>query len=270
MRCDEARALLWPPERPVKASPDILAARRHLEECEACRDYLAQERVLLEAYRTARNVKAPPAVRERIFDALARERTAFRPVPRREPRRRSAGRAPFVMAGTALAAILALLLFRSPTPSPDPTPPRGLESYQSAAFVEDFLRRAVQAEHVETSDPDEVARFLARELGLPASVALPLPGFELNGAEVCIVEGVRGAVILYKQDGKVLYHYLIPRRAGEARRPALSEAHPPDWPGRLPVPAVVTWDSEELHQALVSDLAPDALLGIAERMANQG
>lgn len=139
-----------------------------------------------------------------------------------------------------------------------------------SAFVEDFLRRAVQAEHIETSDPGEVARFLVRELGVATPLPVPIRNFELTGAEVCIVEGVRGAVVLYKQDGRILYHYLIPQQREASAEPRISTVRPPEWSGQAGFPSVVTWGSEQIQQALVGDLPPDELLAMARSLATQG
>lgn len=265
MRCDQARELLWPPEEPKLADQDVLEAREHVETCEGCRDYLAQDAALVAALRRAREVHAPAEVRERIFDALARERTA---AESRRPQSR-------MLLALSVAAILALvmipgfgLLMWGAGSGGDPPQPVAVAA--EAGFVEDFLRRAVQAEHIETSDPAEVARFLARELGLAEPLPTDFAAFDLAGAEVCIVEGVRGAVVIYKRNGKVLYHYLIPKQADDPQSPSLSTARPPDWAGQVESPSVVTWASREVQQALVSDIAPDELLELARRLATQG
>lgn len=268
MKCDRARQLLWPPEEPRLASSGVLEARRHVESCEACRDYLAQDAIILAALRRAREVRAPAGVRERIFDALAQERMATEAGTTRKRRWR-------LVAALSTAALLALVsvpsvvLFVTDSRS-GPSLPAETEVATNAAFVEDFLRRAVQAEHIETSDPGEVAEFLARELGLQDPEPLTLARYDLAGAEICIVEGVRGAVVVYKQDGKALYHYLIPKAGGEATAPALASARPPEWSGIAEVPAVVTWATTEVQQALVSDMPPEELLSLAREVARQG
>ena len=62
-----------------------------------------------------------------------------------------------------------------------------------AAFVEDYLRTAVSQEHIETSDPEEIVRFLQREMGVLIR-PLDREGLELARAENCLIEGRRGAV----------------------------------------------------------------------------
>ena len=273
MSCDEARELLWPPEAPRLAEGRVLDARRHVESCASCRDYLAQDVRLLEALRGARQIQAPVAVRERVFDALARERAGSGPErsSSRERGHGNTGRLGLWPRGIiASAAVLVVTLFMIGDRYFDSG--GGVQESDSAmsdvssAFVEDFLRRAVQAEHIETSDPLEVAQFLARELGTPFGSPVDFPEFDLEGAEVCIVEGLRGAVVIYKQNGRALYHYLIPRTGGAETDPELSSAVPPDWSGEASYPSVVTWRTQDLDQALVSDLPPEELMEVAKAL----
>lgn len=273
MNCAEAREFLWPPEEPRMVDQRVLEAREHLDRCESCRDYLSLDTALLKAFRSVPPLRAPANVRERIFDALARERTAQAWVPREREvptRHRRGAAATFLF----LAALLVLSFvslrgfIHGPLEDRDLAGP-GWSAANGGAFVEDFLRRAVQEEHIGTSDPAEAARFLTRQLGIPLSLPVALPGFDLSGVEVCIVEGVRGAVVMYKRDGQVLYHYLVPRARGTAQEPALSSATPPGWSGQ-PYPSVVIWGSEEVQQALVSDMPPEQLMEMAQALTGQG
>lgn len=273
MNCAEARELLWPPEEPKMVDERILEARVHLDHCESCRDYLGLDEALLRAFRAVPPVRAPAVVRERIFDALARERTG--PARQDLMREKRTGQPLGLGATFLLLAALLVLSFVSirgfidrPRQDWELSSP-GTGSADGGAFVEDFLRRAVQAEHIGTSDPEEAARFLTRQLGIALTLPMPFPGFDLSGVEVCIVEGVRGAVVMYKRDGQVLYHYLVPRSQESVRAPALSQATPPGWSGQ-PYPSVVVWGSRGVQQALVGDLPPDQLLEIARALTGQG
>ena len=126
--------------------------------------------------------------------------------------------------------------------------------------MEDYLRRAVGQDHIETSDPDEVGRFLARELGMELGPIL-VEGLELESAEICLLEGRRGAMIVYKKDGASVAHYLVPREGTPARAPALTRRD-----GSVDMP-VVTWSSPAVEQALVGELSSEALLTIARQGA---
>jgi hypothetical protein len=125
-------------------------------------------------------------------------------------------------------------------------------------FVEDYLRRAVGQDHIETDDPAEVQRFLERELGLRFD-PLQIAGLKLERAEICLLEGRRGAMIVYKSDGALVSHYVVPRNNVVARAPALSTRR--DGPAAdMPV---VTWATSNAEQALVGELSSDQLLAIA-------
>ncbi len=275
MRCDEARALLWPPEEPKVVGSRILEARRHVEACEGCRDYLAMDAALVERFRRAREIQAPPEVRERIFDALARERVADHASPPSrvsgKEQRKGLHSLPAALASVAVVFFVVMFTVSGPFSNlgGDADEPGALVRESGRVFVEDFLRRAVQAEHIQTSDPSEVARFLTRELGTPVGTPLSFPGFDLAGAEVCIVEGARGAVVLYKQGGRILYHYIIPNDTRGETDPAVSDAIPPRWSGERSYPSVVTWRAGGLDQALVSDLPRDELLAVARGITDE-
>ena len=87
MNCSQARQALWPPEKPRLAGAEVLQARQHVQGCTACESYFAQDRSLLDAYDRASQERAPQDLRERVFDALARERSRSR-VEEVETRRR--------------------------------------------------------------------------------------------------------------------------------------------------------------------------------------
>lgn len=127
-------------------------------------------------------------------------------------------------------------------------------------FVEDYLRRAVGQDHIETSNPAEVTRFLERELGLRFD-PIRLAGLDLARAEICLLEGRRGAMIVYKKDGAEVAHYLVPREDAPEREPALSTKGRAD-SGEMPV---VTWATPNIEQALVGEVGAEELLRIAWR-----
>jgi len=266
MNCSDARVGLWPPERPRLVGGEVAAARRHVSDCGACGAYFAQDRALLDLYDRARRVPAPLDVRERVFDALARarwgthrDRLSAGEQPRSEEPRSTAravrhhlrrlGTLP-----TAVAAVLALVLVSEFRPIAKTS------GYDSDMFVEDYLRRAVGQDHIETANPAEVTRFLERELGLRIE-PIRSAGLDLQRAEICLLEGRRGAMIVYKQNGVQVAHYLIPRDDAEARAPALS-GRPRLDAGDMPV---VTWATPRVEQALVGEVGAEQLLQMAGR-----
>ena len=272
MRCPEARAILWPPEQPRLAQEAVLEARAHLASCSECTAWFRQDRVLLGAYTRLAAEGAPDEVRERVFDALARARATTRsthrddateslpgpPGEERPPRRRRLA-APFLVGSGMVAALLAALIL---VPA-DGTPERAAAG---EVFVEDHLRRTVGEEHILTSDPAAVRTFLARELGVTVAV-LSQAGLELEGAEICLLEGERGAVIIYRMGDARISHYLVPRMEAEVRAPRLSDASSVAPGGLLPV---VTWSSPRVEQALVGELPADELLRIARAGRGDG
>ena len=270
MDCTQARALLWPPERPRLAGDDVVGARTHVEGCEHCGEYLAQDRSLLDLYDRARRVSAPVSVRESVFRAIAGQRLGTREAEghgttsatlttlRAFPRRFAAWPATFAVVAVA-AVIVAVFVtdFASPPVSNVEAPD---------VFVEDYLRRAVGQDHIETSDPAEVTRFLQRELGLRVQ-PLRHAGLDLERAEICLLEGRRGAMIVYKKDGAIVSHYLVPREDAQERQPALSESSGGDATLDMPV---VTWASTRLEQALVGEVDSALLMALAQEGADVG
>lgn len=241
MNCATAREIVWPPERPQLVEGDVLAARRHLESCPDCQDYLSTDEALTRLY--AQGAAEPsPALRERVFERLATWRTRRVAV---ESERRS--RRPRVTRLAAAALVLlasAAIAFATLRPEPQ----------QSTFGVEDFIRRAVSEDRITTSDPEAVARFLAHELGQPAR-PLTTAALVVISAEICLVDGIRGAMIQYEHNGRIVWHYLMPQRSSQAPRPA-TEA-------RTLGPAMVTWAAAAFEQALLADLPPDTLLSLA-------
>jgi hypothetical protein len=278
MDCSEARAGLWPPERPRLVGDDVAAARAHVRECENCGAYFEQDRKLLDLYDRARRVSTPIAVRERVFDALARARWGIRrrktgedEEERSERYGHGSGEYGTRIAGasrwlgrtllrrgawpTAMVAALALVIVAEFRPGGQAS------ADDPAMFVEDYLRRAVGQDHIDTNDPAEVTRFLQRELGMRVE-PIRLSGLDIASVEICLLEGRRGAMIVYDKDGAEVTHYLVPREDAELRAPALSD--PGQGESTLDMP-VVTWSTPRIEQALVGEVDSKQLLEMASR-----
>jgi len=287
MDCSNARATLWPPEKPRLVGGDVAKARSHVSDCEVCGDYFAQDRELLEVYDRARRVRAPSDVRERVFDALAGARWDTR---RGNPDRSADSGVPSEAIGDATseaestveaeslaatlgligrsylqrfgawpiaaAAILALVIITNMGTAPS--------AEDANVFVEDYLRRAVGQDFIETNDPAEVTRFLQRELGLSFD-PIRLAGLDLTRAEICLLEGRRGAMIVYETDGAEVSHYVVPRDDATRRAPALS-TRAGSTATEMPV---VTWATPNVEQALVGEVGADQLLRIAGRGSSE-
>ena len=252
MDCLSAREELWPPERLRLHESEVEAARAHVDSCRSCRLYFEQDRALLDLYARVRSSPAPRELRESVFDALAharleREQSAL---DRGAKLRRRRG----MMAGAAaLAASLAVLAVGMPDRAEAPSVD------DPGLFAEDYLRRAVREDHIVTSDPHEVSRFVQRELGMNLA-PLQLAGLELESAEVCLIRGRRGAMIVYKSADGPVSHYLIPFEGAGTRDPAIADYGDAAAPAPMPV---VTWSTPHLEQALVGEIEAEELLRIA-------
>jgi anti-sigma factor RsiW len=228
-----------------------------VDACSACAEYFAQDRALLDTYAQLGQITAPLGVRQRVFDTLAQARLQERASPGRPPADGIRPSAWLYRASWPLmAATLAVLAWGWQGRAAGP--PEGAQS--GAVFVEDYLRRAVGEDHIVSSDPAEIQRFLARELGMKLG-PIRAVGLELERAEICLLEGRRGAMIVYKKDGVTVSHYLVPRDDARPRDPRVSDSKGEDEGGALPV---VTWSTPALEQALVGALDSRQLLALAE------
>jgi len=276
MECWDVRRGLWPPERPRLAGDWVVKARKHVEACPACQEYFAQDRRLLAAYDRLRGIEAPPHVKEKVLAMLAAESSATESSlgsgargpgsgtsDRRtgEPERRSRTARRVAVAGFAVAAGLAALFVVGDFGDDASGGPLASSGDHSSMYVEDYLRRAVSQHRITTSDPAEVERFLSQELGVRLT-PLQIVGLELTGAEICLLEGLRGAMIRYRTDGETVTHYMLPREDAARRAPTLSVASAEEALGESP-PAVVVWADGRTEQALVAPLPPERLLGLA-------
>lgn len=279
MDCSEARAGLWPPERPKLVGDEVARARAHVAACLECSEYFELDRSLLDLYDRARDVAAPITVRERVFDAIAGARwwghrgevaeAAASPADATDGNERGAGgsrrhsthlltslREQLVRYGawpTAVAAVLVVFLIQGRANE------RRAAVERSDVFVEDYLRRAVGEDRIVSNDPGAVTKFLERELGMRVE-PLRLAGFDLSRAEICLLEGRRGAMIVYQQDDKEVTHYVVPRDDAVERRPALSTTENRTTGVETPV---VTWSTPDVEQALVGEVAAELLLALA-------
>lgn len=255
MNCERARRVLWPPQKPRLADVDVVAAREHVRVCGKCRTHLEIDEYLGEL--RAGLVESAPRreVRERVFESVARARTSARagndgqtaPGTVREPshRRRTALTIAFV------AAVSAVPFVHDTAGDPARTS-------AANAFVEDYMRLAVREDHVVTTDPAVVRQFILRELGAHVE-PLAEDGFAIAGAEVCLLDGHRGAVIRYQTELGMVTYYVIPVRGIEPRRPGIAER---PGGGRT---NVVTWADRGMERALVGPLPADSLLDLAKR-----
>ena len=238
--CEEARAVLWPLDRPREVREGERAARAHLDECSACRAFFERDASISRALRAHDLETRPPdALRERVLAAVRRE------TPRRPSfgsRRRGGWRTiPWVAA--AAVAGLTFGLSRSGTTSPN-------------MYAQDFLSRAVEADAVVGPDAQAVSSFFMRELGVPIA-PVSLASAPMSRAMICLIDGERAALVEYEVDGYTLAHYRVPRvdgRVARAAAPTMSEENGV---------CVYRWTDERFQHALVSDMPEARLLAVA-------
>jgi anti-sigma factor RsiW len=133
--------------------------------------------------------------------------------------------------------------------------PGSADGQLGAAFVDDYMRLAVREDHIVTSDSAEVRRFLMRELGTMVA-PLSAPGFIIEGAEVCLLRGRRGAMIRYRTDAGPVSYYMVPGASVRGRLPTINTTSSNGT-------TLVTWVSGHTERALVGPLPAADLLAIA-------
>jgi anti-sigma factor RsiW len=249
MSCGQARRLLWPDGGPREASADIVAAREHASDCEACTEFFRDMQRMSEQFgRHAPRPAAPPEVRERLFKAIAQARSA-RPAPPRDARLRQ-----MTVAGVAALLIVALSWLSYLAVQDRSAPGDAI-----GAIVEDRLR-SQQGVGLTSSDSLQVAQWLAERL--PFAVQVPIfPDARLVGARLLVDNRRSGAVVEYTVQGLVLTYYILPESgAGFPRQINL---------GSRNGYRVASWHDAGLTHALVATLPGSKLIEYARYCMHQ-
>ena len=251
--CGRTRRLLWPDAGPRAASAEVIEAKEHLSACASCQRFLADMRAVAEVAAAAPAATVPAAFRERLFDALARRRTAV-PTPARWRRRSSA---PIVAAASIILLALAvagLLRQRSaPIRSPDVL----------SALADDHAHTLADT-HIASTDQATVARWFSTRV--PFVVTVPvLPGMAIREARIVMADGRASAVVVYAVHSDVLSYFIVPTGADRPR-----DAGPPRF-----VHAsrhgyqVVSWYEPGLLHAMVGNVSPSQLERLARHCVEQ-
>lgn len=245
--CEEVQEALWPLDRPRPHTAERASALEHLSECAECQGFFDRDKRvdrLLERVGLAGT--APGALRESVFDALARERAlrgtaAQVPGPRRHATP-SAVRAA-VAAIVLIGAIGGIRAIGGPANAPG-----------ESEYVKDFMSRAVEEDVVERPDPQAVSRFFMRELGMGITPVV-FEEARLSRAMICLIRGERAAMVEYIVNGTTVAHYRIPVAEGtpEAKMSLASESGV----------QMARWTDGEFEHALVSELSVESLGAIA-------
>lgn len=249
--CDEVQELLWPMDRPREYVEGEEKARSHLEACPACQAFFRRDAEITEALRRqGLQAHAPKDLRERVFDALARER-ALRPGPRTR-RSTPVWLSRLLPVGAAAALGLALGIGTMGTRG-DEAPTR--IGAADGAYVQDFLSRAVEVDVVEFPEPEAVTAFFMRELGVRVEPVAFEAG-RMSRVMICLIEGERAAMVEYEMGSRTVAHYLLPVGAEVANRSDVRS-------GSEAGVQVVSWSDDRFEHALVSDLPADDLTELA-------
>jgi anti-sigma factor RsiW len=251
--CGRARRILWPAGEPRVATPEVIAAQQHLATCDDCRAFLDEmRRISTTLSSLAPRDTAPADVRERLFTALARERSGVARF------RSSASRAVRWAAAVSVAALLVggVALLRVTTRR------SGAEAV-AAMVVNEHVRSGDEA-RLSAGDAEVVTRWLAPQVSFAVHVP-SLPNADLRGARVVSIDGRRAAVIEYAVRGTAVSYFVIP----EPDRPGT-----PGEPPRLGLTSragyrLVTWHEPGLLHAMVGDLPNAELASLARACIEQ-
>ncbi len=255
MKCGAARRIAWPDGAPRAVDEAVASAAEHIDECPACRKFVADMREVAERLSASRqHVSAPREVRERLFAALSRVRSeSDRTLVRRATS--------FRFAGVAAIALMALMMAVWRFSSPHSTP----QSEVAPALADDHSRE-LQSDGIASDRVSDVTHWLASRVGFAVHAASFANG-RLVGARVADVNGHRGAVLLYRVDGQAVSYYIFPTPGtgtGEwrLRQPGVNVS---SWNGFH----VAAWEEPGLTHALVGDLPAARLMVLAHECIAQ-
>jgi len=249
MGCGRTRRLLWPEAGPREATAEVVAAREHAAGCEACRRFLDDMGQIGERIgRIALRPTAPAEVRDRLFKAIARARTAPGGPPRATRLRQMfiAGVAALLFVGLSW---LGYVTIRGESGATD----------ELGSIVEDQLRSQKGA-GLASSDSLQVAQWLGERL--PFAVQVPIfPEARLTGARLLVYNRQAGAVVEYLAQSRVLTYYVLPGGGGGfARQVQLASRD-----GYR----VASWHAAGLTHALVGTLPGPKLVEFARYCMHQ-
>jgi anti-sigma factor RsiW len=117
--------------------------------------------------------------------------------------------------------------------------------------------RAARGDGLVSTDSISVSRWLAARL--PFAMEVPqLPGLQIRGARLCLMNGRRGGVVEYSSEGRPVSYFVVPDE-DPVERPSTGDLLSAVRAGYH----VVTWREPGLVHALVGDLPEATLVGLA-------
>lgn len=256
-RCEQVLERLWPPTEPGGLeTPELVAAREHLEGCTACQAFLCRDENLgrrlreLDAVGSASLPEACRVELQQLLKSDSVDSEADSEVTSIQSRRRI--RRPAWTEVAAAAAAIALI-------AGGLTISRSIEApLTDGAFTTDFIHTALPGTASGDVAPTQVAAFYAEQFGERMDPARLLDA-RVTRVTVCEVQGNRGAMVEYELGGERLVYYQLPL---DGRR-APSHLHTGQV-GRL---NVARWGDDRSEHVLVSSLPIENLEEYAlERM----
>lgn len=256
VRCEQALERLWPLTEPGGIdSPELAAARDHLQRCSDCQAFFRRDATLgrrLRDLRSARTIELPEACRAALRMQLMGDADATDSDSGSDPDVKSIRsiRNQRWRAWSAAAAAIALLaggLVIS----------RSIEAPLSdGAFTADFMLAGLPA--IESGDltPTQVMAFYAEQFGDRMDPARMLDA-RVTRVAVCIVGGRRGAMVEYELGGERLVYYQIPVGNGRAASDLRT--------GREDGLNVARWGDDRSEHVLVSALPIENLEEYAQQ-----
>jgi anti-sigma factor RsiW len=135
-------------------------------------------------------------------------------------------------------------------------------------FVRDSLKMAQNAAPVDlrTSNTEEAEQWLKQNMGFAPMVPNP-SGFKLVGARSCHINNEPVGVLLFERNGQRLSWYVS--RSSMTALHGFDDATPEGIRlGTCEGRHVAAWDAGDVSYLLVTDLTKDALLAVANEVAN--
>ena len=249
MHCGEARRLLWPDERPRAVTGDLARAHHHLEGCDTCQAFLRDMETLRHQVREAvRPVAAPIEVRNRLYAAVARARTAT-PVP--QARRSLWPAAAAAVAVLAAAGSWAVLDGRL----------SGGDPFADLAYEHSL---ALVGDGITSADADSVSSWLSLRVPFAARV----PSFEnatLEGAHLCMSQCRQGVVMEYRVGAGMVSYYVMPTDVTEDEVTPLDELDTAVQSGYH----IASWREPGLLHVMVGNVPEPVITDLAVRCRRQ-
>lgn len=249
---DDARARLDEYLDGALAAGERWAVAAHLNECAACRQYVAEQARLREIVRDhVAAVAVPPGLDERLRAALAAEENT---VPLPEPVALPSRRMPRM--ATLLGPIAAgfLVLIWAFATSQTLTPGLNLQSELIVAhlvFAQDTSKLDV------AGDAATIESWFRDEAGLSVSVP-DIEGYGLSGARLIVMHGQPAAQLVYRSDPDGIYLSLLRFKDREVNLAGIEERNGYAV-GQQGITSLVTWATGDDRTVLVGE-APEAEL----------